>query len=70
MKSRKSREVPLTDQVLAVLDKAEPLNIDERLIFPSGIIRSPLFNNTSRQALQKCVGVDSTVHGMRLTLKE
>ena len=70
MKSGKSHEVPLTDQMLGVLDKAELLNIDNGLIFPSGINGRPLSNNTLRQALQKRLRVDATVHGMRSAFKD
>ena len=70
MKSGKPHEVPLTDQMMAVLNKAASLNVDNGLVFPSDVNGRPLSNNTLRQALQKRLGIDATVHGMRSAFKD
>jgi integrase len=70
MKSGKPHEVPLTDQMMTVLNKAASLNVDNALVFPSDVNGRPLSNNTLRQALQKRLGIDATVHGMRSAFKD
>ena len=46
------------------------IKLDNGLVFPSGINGKALSNNTLRVALQKRLGVDATVHGMRSTFKD
>jgi integrase len=70
MKNGKPHEVPLTDQMFGVLNKAKSLNANNGFIFPSGINGRPLSNNTLRLALQKRLGIDATVHGMRSAFKD
>jgi integrase len=70
MKSGKPHEVPLTERMISVLRDAASLNVGGDFVFPSGISRRPLSNNTLRQALQKRLEVDATVHGMRSAFKD
>ena len=70
MKSGKPHEVPLTERMTSVLRHAATLNVGGDFVFPSGISGRPLSNNTLRQALQKRLEVDATVHGMRSAFKD
>lgn len=68
MKAGEVHQVPLSSEALQTLLKAgvEPSG----LIFKSPVNGRALSNNTLRIALQKRLGVDSTVHGLRSTFKD
>ena len=70
MKAGKAHEVPLTERMIQILEVAGSIKLDNGLVFPSGINGKALSNNTLRVALQKRLGVDATVHGMRSTFKD
>ena len=70
MKAGKAHEVPLTERMIQILEVAGSIKLDNGLVFPSGINGKALSNNTLRVALQKRLGIDATVHGMRSTFKD
>jgi integrase len=68
MKAGEVHQVPLSSEAVQTLLEAgiEPSG----LIFKSPVNGRALSNNTLRVALQKRLGVDSTVHGLRSTFKD
>ena len=68
MKAGEVHQVPLSSEAVQTLLEAgvEPSG----LIFKSPVNGRALSNNTLRIALQKRLGVDSTVHGLRSTFKD
>lgn len=68
MKAGDAHQVPLSSEALQTLLEAgvEPSG----LIFKSPVNGRALSNNTLRIALQKRLGADSTVHGLRSTFKD
>ena len=70
MKASRDHEVPLTDRMIVILQAAAELKLDNGLIFPSSLNGRAMSNNTLRLALQKRLGVDATVHGMRSAFKD
>ena len=68
MKAGDAHQVPLSSEALQTLLEAgvEPSG----LIFKSPVNGRALSNNTLRIALQKPLGADSTVHGLRSTFKD
>lgn len=65
MESGEPHEVALTKQMTMVLHEAAALNVDSDFVFPSGTKGRPFSNNTWRHALQKRLGINATVNGMR-----
>ena len=70
MKASRDHEVPLTERMIEILQAAAELKLDNGLIFPSALNGKAMSNNTLRLALQKRLGVDATVHGMRSAFKD
>jgi integrase len=70
MKASRDHEVPLTERMIEILQTAAELKLDNGLIFPSALNGKAMSNNTLRLALQKRLGVDATVHGMRSAFKD
>ena len=70
MKASRDHEVPLTARMIKILQTAAEQKLDNGLIFPSALNGRAMSNNTLRLALQKRLGVDATVHGMRSAFKD
>ena len=70
MKASPDHEVPLTERTIEILQAAAKLKLDNGLMFPSSLNGKAMSNNTLRLALQKRMGVDATVHGMRSAFKD
>ena len=70
MKASRDHEVPLTERMIEILQATAELKLDNGLIFPSALNGKAMSNNTLRLALQKRLGVDATVHGMRSAFKD
>ena len=70
MKASRDHEVPLTERMIKILQAAAEQKLDNGLIFPSALNGKAMSNNTLRLALQKRLGVDATVHGMRSAFKD
>ncbi|MDB3914742.1 integrase arm-type DNA-binding domain-containing protein [Alphaproteobacteria bacterium] len=70
MKTDKVHEVPISSGMLDILNEAkEKINSDD-LIFSSDQSGNALSNNTLRLAVQKRLGIDTTIHGMRSSFKD
>lgn len=66
MKMRKVHTVPLTDQVLALLDQVRAINGGEELAFAGRIAGKPISENTINKALKMAgYGGKHTGHGFR-----
>ena len=72
MKSNRAHRVPLSDQSIAVLQKAEVLRDKSDLVFPSPMKQGrPLTNATMMLLLQKAGLADrATVHGLRSSFRD
>ena len=70
MKASPHHEVPLTERTIEILQAATKLKLDNGLMVPSSLNGKAMSNNTLRVALQKRLGVDATVHGMRSAFKD
>ena len=61
--------VPLTDKALDILNEAKELYPNSELLFPNEKRRA-LSDNAMRLALQKRLGLNTTVHGLRSSFKD
>jgi len=68
MKMKRDHLVPLSKQVLAILDEMRPISGNDELVFPGMRKGKPLSENTLNQALRR-MGIDTklehTSHGFR-----
>ena len=71
MKTRKEHRVPLSNDALAVLRKAQELHTEgSPYVFPNGLTPSkPLSENALSYMLRR-IGVPSTVHGFRSSFRD
>jgi len=70
MKSDKIHEVPISSGMQAILKEAKEKINSSELIFSSTQSGKELSNNTLRLAVQKRLGIDTTIHGMRSSFKD
>jgi len=70
MKTDKIHEVPISSGMLYILQEAREKLGSTDLIFTSNQTGKELSNNTLRLAVQKRLGVDTTIHGMRSSFKD
>ena len=70
MKAGAEHTVPLTDKALDILNEAKELYPNSELLFPNERSGRALSNNAMRLALQKRLGLNTTVHGLRSSFKD
>ena len=70
MKTDKAHEVPISSGMLDILKEAKEKIDSTDFIFSSEQSGKELSNNTLRLAVQKRLGVDTTIHGMRSSFKD
>jgi integrase len=70
MKTDKAHEVPISSGMLDILKEAKEKISSPDFIFSSDQSGKELSNNTLRLAVQKRLGVDTTIHGMRSSFKD
>ena len=70
MKTDKIHEVPISKGMLNILNEAKENSPSTKLIFSSIYSDKGLSNNTLRLAVQKRLGIDTTIHGMRSSFKD
>ena len=70
MKTNREHLVPLSDRSILILKEVAKYKSDINYIFPSEVnVNKPLSNNTMLFAIQKRMGLNVTVHGMRSSFK-
>ncbi|OUU00106.1 MAG: integrase, partial [Betaproteobacteria bacterium TMED41] len=70
MKTDKAHEVPISSGMLDILKEAKKKIDSTDFVFSSDQSGKELSNNTLRLAVQKRLGVDTTIHGMRSSFKD
>ena len=70
MKAGAEHIVPLTDKALDILNEARELYPNSELLFPNERSGRALSDNAMRLALQKRLGLNTTVHGLRSSFKD
>ena len=70
MKTDKAHEVPISSGMLDILKEAKEKIDSTDFVFSSDQSGKELSNNTLRLAVQKRLGVDTTIHGMRSSFKD
>ena len=70
MKTDKIHEVPISKGMLKILNEAKEKSPSTKFIFSSIYSDKGLSNNTLRLAVQKRLGIDTTIHGMRSSFKD
>ena len=70
MKIKKPHRVPLTSRVMKLSEQARALSPESEFIFPNQTTGKPLSYNTLLFVLQRRLGLDTTVHGLRSSFKD
>lgn len=70
MKMGREHRVPLSERAVAVLDTARELANGNGRIFPGGETGGVMAQSTIRNALQRTLGTNMTVHGFRSTFRD
>lgn len=68
MKAGREHRVPLSDAVLAILDRMKARRIND-FIFPGAVAKKPMSANTMAKTLGENDGTGATVHGFRASFR-
>jgi integrase len=70
MKAGKEHRVPLSDTVVAILEKMQKVRLADDFVFPGGKAGKPLSNMAMAMLLRRLGRGDLTVHGFRSTFRD
>lgn len=70
MKAAKEHRVPITDRMLAIIEKAHPFSQDSIFVFPTRSGNTPLSDAALGAVLKRMEVTNATVHGFRSSFRD